>query len=136
MGWSVAIITAYFNHKIVIISGAATALVSIALSIYACFSKESIEYMYGIAFIVIFAMIPLGILSSFMQLKVIHVLYCMIGLFLYSIFLLIDTKMILSGKSFGNYDIVYDDYILASLMLYMDIIMIFVYLLKILGGIE
>ena len=133
-GWTIAMITARYDKKIVTVAGAGCALISIALSIYACFSKESIEYLMGLAFIVCLAMIPVGILCIFMSLPALKAIYCMLGLIFYSIFLLIDTKMIMGGKSFGNYDIQVDDYIMGALMLYMDIIMIFLYLLSLLGG--
>jgi hypothetical protein len=65
---------------------------------------------------------------------VLDIVYCCIGVSFYSLFLIIDTKMICdSNKSMGGFDIDYDDHILCALQLYLDIVMIFVYLLRLLG---
>ena len=36
-------------------------------------------------------------------------------------------------KTLGGYGISYEDYIIAALMLYIDIVMIFIYILRIIG---
>jgi FtsH-binding integral membrane protein len=59
--------------------------------------------------------------------------YCALGLVFYSIFLIIDTMQICGGKSVGGYALDMDEYIMGALMLYIDIIMIFIYILTGLG---
>lgn len=64
-----------------------------------------------------------------------RVLYCCLGLLFYSIFLIVDTMLICrNGKSAGGYEVSYDDYIIGALQLYLDIVMIFIYILQLLGG--
>lgn len=58
-------------------------------------------------------------------------LYCSIGIFVFGLYLIIDTQMIVGGKSFA---ISMDDYVVAALLIYIDIIQIFLYILQILGG--
>jgi FtsH-binding integral membrane protein len=41
--------------------------------------------------------------------------------------------MIIGGKSMNGYECDLDDYVTGAMMLYIDIIMIFVYILKLLG---
>jgi hypothetical protein len=53
-------------------------------------------------------------------------LYCSLGVILFGIYLVIDTQMIIGGKRFS---ISYDDYVLGALILYIDIIQIFLYIL-------
>lgn len=48
----------------------------------------------------------------------------------YSIYLLIDTQLVLGGK---NLELTLDNYIMGAAILYIDIIQIFLQLLKILG---
>jgi FtsH-binding integral membrane protein len=79
-------------------------------------------------------MFPLAIIGWIMQSTFLHILYCVLGLIFYSIFLIIDTMQIVGGKSVGGYALDMDEYIMGALMLYIDIIMIFVYILKLLGA--
>ena len=53
-------------------------------------------------------------------------LLCALGVLLFGLYLIFDTQLIL-GK--GRYSLSIDDYILGALVLYVDIIMIFIYLL-------
>jgi len=55
------------------------------------------------------------------------------GVVLYSLYLIIDTMFICRGKSFTGRQCEFDDHVIGALMLYMDIIMLFVYLLRIFG---
>ena len=49
---------------------------------------------------------------------------------IYSIYILIDTQLILGGK---NKELTMDDYVLGSVILYVDIISLFLKILQILG---
>ena len=60
-----------------------------------------------------------------------HTFYCMMGVIIYSIYLVIDTQLIMGGK---RYQIELDDYILGAIILYTDIVMLFLYLLQLIGG--
>lgn len=48
----------------------------------------------------------------------------------YSIYLLIDTQLIMGGK---NKSLTLDNYVLGSVILYIDIVQLFLQILKILG---
>ena len=56
---------------------------------------------------------------------------CGIAVMLFSFYLIYDTQLIMGGK---RYEIDIDDYILGAIILYTDIITIFLYLLKLFGG--
>ena len=55
------------------------------------------------------------------------------GVVLYGLFLIIDTMMIIKGDSMTGKGVGIDDYIIGAMMLYIDIIMMFVYILRLLG---
>ena len=57
------------------------------------------------------------------------VLYCCIIALVYGVFLLIDSVMI---KERADLDV--DDYLIAALIIYTDIVLIFVYLIMAFGG--
>ena len=108
--------TSNFNKYMVITATFGTAMVTIALTLYAMTSRVEIEVFMGLVWVVCMAEFPLMFVGLFMGLKFLHIIYCLIGITFYSIFLIIDTKIICdSNKSMGGFDIDYDDYILCSL---------------------
>jgi FtsH-binding integral membrane protein len=72
-------------------------------------------------------------LISFLFGPTMRLIYCVIGLILFSFYLIFDTQLIIGGEDryakIGN-----DDYILASIMLYLDIINIFLFIVDILSA--
>mgnify|MGYP000982385759 FL=1 len=58
-------------------------------------------------------------------------LYCCVGVLLFGFYLVIDTQMIIGGKSV---ELAIDEYALAAMLLYIDIIQIFLYILRMLGS--
>ena len=59
--------------------------------------------------------------------------YSVIGVILFSFYLLFDTQMIMGGDNKRQYQFDEDSYILAAVVLYLDIINIFLYILEILN---
>lgn len=51
-------------------------------------------------------------------------------MFVFGIYLIVDTQLIMGGK---QVELAIDEYILAAMMLYIDIIQIFLYILRLLG---
>lgn len=130
--WAVAGLTAYYDKNTVMLAGGATALTTVALTIYAWRTKTSIEVFGALAFVICLAMIPIGIISWFVG-GGMRVLYLCLGVLLYGLFLIIDTIMIVGGKPASGQACSMDDYVIGAMMLYLDIIMLFIYLLRLLG---
>ena len=59
-----------------------------------------------------------------------RLLFCPLAVICYGIFLVYDTQLIIGTK---RHKIGYDDYILGTVSLYIDIVGLFVYLLQIIG---
>ena len=78
------------------------------------------------------ALLFFGILSLFTLViyktnsYLIYGIYCTIGAILYGLYLVIHTQMLVDNKL----DIDPDQYIFASLQIYLDVVMIFIYLLS------
>ena len=62
--------------------------------------------------------------------KSVYMFVCLVGLLIYSIYLVYDTQLTM-GKGAYKYEI--DEYVWAAVNLYIDIIEIFIYILRILG---
>uniref|UniRef100_A0A7S3FUC0 Uncharacterized protein n=1 Tax=Strombidium rassoulzadegani TaxID=1082188 RepID=A0A7S3FUC0_9SPIT len=97
-------------------------------------TNVKMEVFAAMTFVVYLAMFPLIIVGFFIKAKLLTIVYSCLGLVFYSLFLIIDTMMIIGGKSMTDQKCDLDDYIVGAMMLYIDIIMIFVYLLKLLGS--
>lgn len=106
-GYCVAGLTAAYPRDLVVTAGIATALISISLTIYAFYTKVDFEVFMALAFVVYLAMLPTLLIGSLvMGMKGAYIAYCALGLIFYSIFLIIDTKMILdNNESFGGYEV-------------------------------
>ena len=140
--YMVAGLTARYERNTVIAAGATTALVAVSLTIYAMFTKVRLEIFYAMVFVIYLAMLPMMILCFILRLPALHIIYCALGLIMYSLFLIIDTIQICKSveleKKHGpaGLQMTFDDYVIGALNLYLDIIMIFIYLLNIFGSRE
>lgn len=97
---------------------------------YAIFTPSDFTIKWGIIIVIFVAMLMLGIFSLFIWSPFLDNLYCSLGVLVFGIYLVIDTQMIVGGK---RLEISMDDYVVGALILYLDIIQIFLYLLEILS---
>ena len=130
--YMVAGATAQYEPDIVIGAGLTTALVTIALTVYAWTTRHAIEFFAALTFVIYLALFPLLIINVFfLHLKSLQMISLVLGLLFCSLFLIIDTMIICNTrKTVGGQSISYDDYVLGAIMLYVDILQIFVYLLR------
>ena len=75
-------------------------------------------------------MLMLGIFSIFVWSPFLNNLYCTLGVIVFGIYLVIDTQLIIGGR---RLELSMDDYVVGALILYIDIIQIFLYLLQLLS---
>ncbi|KAK6060231.1 hypothetical protein COOONC_02114 [Cooperia oncophora] len=77
--------------------------------------------------------IVLGILSLFIYIKVLHIIYSAIACILFMGYLAVDIQMIIGGR---KYEISPEEYVFAALMLFVDIYEIFVLILGLFNAAE
>lgn len=80
--------------------------------------------------VILMAMLMLGIFSIFVWSPFLNNLYCALGVIVVGIYLVIDTQLIIGGR---RLELTMDDYVVGALILFIDIIQIFLYLLALLG---
>ena len=137
VSYIVASISCRYDPLIVIEAAALTAAVVVGVTIYAYTSKTDFTVCGPMMWI--FAMVFLTgtiLLISFRNtagFKATNLGFAVLGAFLFSFYLLCDTQMILGGKN-RRYQISEEDYILAAVILYLDIINLFLEILKALGN--
>lgn len=125
--YMIATACSFYSPKTVFAAAALTAAIVIALTLYACTTKTDFTWMGGLLFVCAVLLLCMTILAFF--LPVLHTVVCILGVFIFSLYLIYDTQLIM-GKFGSEYHI--DDYVIAALMVYLDIINIFLYLLQLL----
>ena len=111
-----------------------TAAVTIAITVYAATTKNDFTIFGPTLYVVLYVFIIASLFAFFFGPTGKLILSCL-GVILFSFYLTYDTQMIMGGKNRRN-TLTIDDYILASIELYLDIINIFLYLLKLTGDRE
>ena len=117
------------NPALVFMAAVMTTGIVISLTFYAYWTKTDFTMMGGALFLAGMCMLLISIFMMFTQNKMLHILFSAAGVFLGGIYLIYDMQLIL-GKGVVRLDS--DDYVFAAIMLYSDIIYIFVKILEIL----
>jgi len=133
------ICTQYTQESVLIVTGI-TAFVVFALTLFACQTSYDFTgmgpYLFcgmmvlcAMSFVFwIAAMMGLGSSPAFQTMRL---LYAAGGALLFSCYIVYDTQLIMGGKHKMKFSI--DDYCMAAINLYMDIIQLFLFLLRLFG---
>jgi FtsH-binding integral membrane protein len=107
-----------------------TSVMVITLTVYACFTE--IDYTKLLPYMIIGCIILLAasICAMFIKIPILHTIISAVMVFFFSIYLIVDTQLIMGGRS---YELSMDDYVLGAIILYVDIITIFIEILKLVG---
>jgi len=97
---------------------------------YAFFTKIDFNVMRGMCFVLAMAFMWYFIMSLIFGLWL-TTFWAALMVCLYGLFLLCDTQLIIKS---GRHGLSVDDYVVGAMLIYSDIIMIFIYLLMLFGG--
>jgi FtsH-binding integral membrane protein len=123
----------FISPKIVLMALTMTCALVIGLTLYAFITKTDFTGYGHYMFIASLLMLVCGLFISFTNNKIIHVIYSGLGVLMFSIYLIYDVQLI-SGNYENKLD--YDDYIIGSMILYIDIIMLFEHILNIMNSLN
>jgi hypothetical protein len=115
------------DQNLVLMSASITCLIFLVLTFIACVSKKDFSFLENILCIGLISFLGFTILQIFVESILLHMFIAWGGVLLFSGYILYDTSQILNRLG-------PDDAIHASLMLYLDVLNIFVLLLQILRG--
>lgn len=124
-------VSVYFGADAVMWAIGATSFVSFGLTVFALQTKWDFTMWTGILFVVLLVIIAFGFLCAIIQSFWLHIFYASMGTLLFAIYLVVDTQLMLGGKH--RYALSPEEYIFASLNLYLDIINLFLFILQIIG---
>jgi FtsH-binding integral membrane protein len=107
-----------------------TVVMTITLSVYAYYAKTDFTLMSGLMFCLAITMLLFTICAIIIQSKIFYLFLAALGVFVFSIYIIYDTQLILGRHKVR---LSCDDYILGVLMLYIDVIALFTDLLALLN---
>merc|ERR1719428_1664396 len=123
-GVLVGFVSAMYTAKSVALCVAITAAIFVGLTIYAWKTETDFTGMGAYLFGAMLTLCIFGMAMSIMGMCGIHItwlhmLYNMCGILIFVLYIIFDTQLILGGH---KHEISVDDYVFASLALYLDII--------------
>jgi protein lifeguard len=134
VSYLVGIVCAFTEPKTVLMAATLTMAMFLALTIYACTTKTDFTDSFcgwHVAVIHITLIIFTIPLMFILHDRLLHLLFAYIGVAIFSFYIIYDTQMIMRGDRTNGEDID-GDYILAAVILYLDIINLFLKILEIL----
>lgn len=135
MSYTTAVATVIYSTQVILVTAGSTGLICFVVSLLACQTKFDITKWAAIIalasiIVLIFGFIT-AIVSIFMYVPGLWLAYSAIATVLFTVFLLYDMQLILGGR---RYELSPEEYIFGALTLYVDILLIFMYLLNLVGG--
>ena len=127
---TIAFVTVFYEPISVLSCAGLSMLIVFGLTMYACFTKRDFTMMGGFLFSCSIILIFLGIIGLFFRSYFYQMFLNSMGVLLMSVYLIFDTQLVI-GKN--SQLIKLDDYILGALNIYLDIINIFLKILRLLG---
>ena len=128
--WDVAAITCTYTFSSVMIALLLTFITVVSLSIYAMKTKEDFTIVGGTLFVCMILLIFISIIYIIIPLQFLYLIYLYGSLICFCIYLIYDTQLIMGE---GRIKFSEDDYILAAINIYLDIIILFLKILQIFG---
>ncbi|XP_068598798.1 fas apoptotic inhibitory molecule 2b isoform X2 [Brachionichthys hirsutus] len=135
MAFMMGFMSSFYNTKSVVLCLGITALVCLSVTVFSFQSKVDVTSCHGVLFSLCVVMLLCGVTVSivvpFGYVPWLHAVYAVGGAILFTLFLAFDTQLLLGNK---RHAISPEEYIFATLSLYLDIVYLFSFLLQIIGG--
>mmetsp|Transcript_22931 Transcript_22931/g.25443 ORF Transcript_22931/g.25443 Transcript_22931/m.25443 type:complete len:134 (-) Transcript_22931:38-439(-) len=119
------------NPFIVFIAAVLTCALVLTLTAYAFYTKEDYTVCGSVMWTLMASLFLMVIFMIIFPSRIMHILYSTAATLIFSFILIVDTQMIKGDKNNG---ISGEDYIIAALMIYVDIITIFIQILSLLAN--
>ncbi|KAF6728067.1 Protein lifeguard 1 [Oryzias melastigma] len=126
LSYMVGAVASFHNTSTVVITMAVTLVISVAIMAFSAQTRYDFTSFYGILLIVVVDVVMFGLFYIFYYSHITNVIYGCLGALLYALFLVVDCQMMMGSMS---HRLNPEEYIYAALMIYLDIILIFLYLL-------
>ncbi|XP_033166518.1 protein lifeguard 1 [Drosophila mauritiana] len=122
-----------YQPKLVFIAVASCAAIVVLLFLFARFAPCDFTGCWIFVFVLSLVVMIMGIVAIFFP--TIRIVYASLGVLLFCVYIVIDIQLIIGGRTHKNqFD--ESDYVLAAMMLYSDIVFLFLFLLDLIGLID
>ncbi|XP_063741548.1 protein lifeguard 1-like, partial [Eleginops maclovinus] len=126
LSYMVGTIASFHDTSAVVITMGATLAITVAVIAFSAQTRYDFTMCYGVLLILAVDLIMFGFFSTFYYSYLADVAYGCFGALLYSLFLMVDCQLMMGTMS---YRLDPEEYIYAALNIYLDIMLIFLYLL-------
>ncbi|XP_077088648.1 protein lifeguard 1 [Siphateles boraxobius] len=131
LSYMVGTVASFHNTEAVVIALGSTLVISFTIIIFSAQTRLDFTICNGILLILAIDLLMFGFFSIFFYSRVLQILYGCLGALLYALFLAVDCQLVMGRQ---KYSLNPEEYVFAALIIYLDIIMIFLYILMIMGG--
>ncbi|KAG9260457.1 protein lifeguard 2-like [Astyanax mexicanus] len=135
MACMLGFISSFYNSRSVVLCLGITAVVCFSVTIFSFQSRVDVTSYQGVLFslcvVMLCCSLVMGFVVPFGYVPWIHAIYGIGGAILFTMFLAFDTQLLMGNKM---YAISPEEYIFATLSLYLDIVNLFTFLLQLFGG--
>ncbi|XP_071397232.1 protein lifeguard 1 [Centroberyx affinis] len=126
LSYMVGTAASFHNTTAVAITMGATLAITFAIIAFSVQTRYDFTVWSGILLILLVDLIMFGIFCTFYSSYMMDIVYGCLGALLYSLFLVIDCQLLMGTMS---YRLNPEEYVNAALIIYLDIVLIFLYLL-------
>lgn len=132
LSWNVGISTSYFSNDVILASIGTTCGISFILLMYTITTQLDFTDYTEYILVILFGIIFMSIINYFLLNTVLQIIISGLGSILFSFLIVMDLQMIVAQKHI-KYKYYLEDYVLASLSLYLDVINLFLYLIQLIS---
>lgn len=132
-GYLVGVISSFYGQNAVIKAVVCCFLVTVALTLFAFQTKIDFTMYGGVLFVAVICLMLFGFLTAIFRSEVMQNLYAAIGALIFCAYIVYDTQMIIGGEHHAH-KFTIDMYVFAALNLYIDIVQLFLFLLRLFGN--
>lgn len=126
-GIMLGVVAAAYTKDVILMSVGICAVVTFALTLFAFQTKIDFTIMGGCLFAGLNVILLFGILTIFFYDRILNIVYSSLAAMLFSLYLVYDVQLIIGEKH--KYTISPEEYVLAALNIYLDVIMLFLSIL-------
>lgn len=105
------------------------------LIIYSCFTTIDFTRYIDVLFMIFMLIIFTGIVNIFFLNSIVYIFITGVSSLIFMFFIIIDIQMIVGGKHI-KYNFSSDDYLMSSIIIYLDVINLFLYMIQCLNFFE
>ncbi|KAL2090701.1 hypothetical protein ACEWY4_012964 [Coilia grayii] len=135
MACMLGFISSFYNTKSVLLCLGITAMVCLCVTLFSFQTKVDFTSCQGLLLILCLVLLFSGMIMSFVvpfgYVPWLHAIYGVIGAVAFTMFLAFDTQLLMGNK---QYTMSPEEYVFATLSLYLDIVYLFTFLLQLFGG--